>query len=170
MSRSSGPGVGPYTAAAVASIAFGEPIASVDGNVVRVLSRLLALRVDARAGRRSPAIAALAGRLVAGDAAGDQRDQERDAEPPRVQAKELAQAPAHAGDLVRPHCSHEGWLARAGRRCGLSAARPWRTGLAALRAVLVRIHQAVTAIRAEHGVFPFLTMGYAGARGKFPTS
>ena len=36
------PGFGPYTAAAVASIAFGEPIAVVDGNVERVLSRLLA--------------------------------------------------------------------------------------------------------------------------------
>ncbi len=34
------PGVGPYTAAAVASIAFGEPVAVVDGNVRRVLSRL----------------------------------------------------------------------------------------------------------------------------------
>ncbi len=34
------PGVGRYTAAAVASIAFGEPVAVVDGNVIRVLQRL----------------------------------------------------------------------------------------------------------------------------------
>jgi len=34
------PGVGRYTAAAVASIAFGEPIAAVDGNVERVLARV----------------------------------------------------------------------------------------------------------------------------------
>ncbi|MGQ9633077.1 MAG: A/G-specific adenine glycosylase [Bryobacteraceae bacterium] len=34
------PGVGEYTAAAVASIAFGEPRAAVDGNVRRVLSRV----------------------------------------------------------------------------------------------------------------------------------
>ena len=34
------PGVGAYTAAAVASIAFGEPVASVDGNVERVLARV----------------------------------------------------------------------------------------------------------------------------------
>lgn len=34
------PGVGDYTAAAVASIAFGEPHAAVDGNVRRVLARL----------------------------------------------------------------------------------------------------------------------------------
>lgn len=34
------PGIGPYTAAAIASIAQGEPVAVVDGNVVRVASRL----------------------------------------------------------------------------------------------------------------------------------
>jgi A/G-specific adenine glycosylase len=34
------PGIGPYTAAAVTSIAFGEPAACVDGNVVRILARL----------------------------------------------------------------------------------------------------------------------------------
>lgn len=34
------PGIGRYTAAAVASIAFGEPVAVVDGNVKRVLGRL----------------------------------------------------------------------------------------------------------------------------------
>ena len=36
------PGFGRYTAAAVASIAFGEPAAVVDGNVERVLSRIFA--------------------------------------------------------------------------------------------------------------------------------
>jgi A/G-specific adenine glycosylase len=36
------PGVGPYTAAAVASIAFGEVVPALDGNAVRVLSRLAA--------------------------------------------------------------------------------------------------------------------------------
>ena len=34
------PGIGRYTAAAIASIAFGEPVAVVDGNVDRVLQRL----------------------------------------------------------------------------------------------------------------------------------
>ena len=37
------PGVGPYTAAAVASIAFDQPHAAVDGNVKRVLCRILDL-------------------------------------------------------------------------------------------------------------------------------
>lgn len=36
------PGVGPYTAAAITSIAFGESAACVDGNVVRILARLTA--------------------------------------------------------------------------------------------------------------------------------
>src|SRR3984885_4761302 len=35
------PGIGRYTAAAIASIAFSEPVAVVDGNVERVLQRLL---------------------------------------------------------------------------------------------------------------------------------
>jgi len=35
------PGIGPYTAGAIASIAFGEKIPAVDGNVLRVLARLL---------------------------------------------------------------------------------------------------------------------------------
>jgi A/G-specific adenine glycosylase len=37
------PGVGEYTAAAVLSIAFARPLGVVDGNVLRVVSRLLAL-------------------------------------------------------------------------------------------------------------------------------
>lgn len=35
------PGVGPYTARAVAAIAFGQPVAAVDTNVRRVVSRIL---------------------------------------------------------------------------------------------------------------------------------
>jgi A/G-specific adenine glycosylase len=34
------PGIGPYTAAAIAAIAFAKPAAPVDGNIVRVISRL----------------------------------------------------------------------------------------------------------------------------------
>lgn len=49
------PGVGDYTAAAVCSIAFGQPRAVLDGNVFRVLSRLYDLEepIDAASGRRS---------------------------------------------------------------------------------------------------------------------
>ena len=38
------PGIGPYTAAAVAAIAFREPATPVDGNVERVVARLFAVR------------------------------------------------------------------------------------------------------------------------------
>lgn len=40
------PGVGPYSAGAISSIAYGRPSAIVDGNVVRVLSRYWALGGD----------------------------------------------------------------------------------------------------------------------------
>ena len=48
------PGVGDYTAAAVASMAFGLPYAVLDGNVFRVLARLFDVEVpvDTGAGRR----------------------------------------------------------------------------------------------------------------------
>lgn len=39
-------GIGPYTAGAIAAIAFGQPAAAVDGNVDRVFARLLALEGD----------------------------------------------------------------------------------------------------------------------------
>lgn len=38
------PGIGPYTAGAILSIAFGKPFPAVDGNVRRVLSRIFALK------------------------------------------------------------------------------------------------------------------------------
>ena len=40
------PGIGPYTAGAVASIAFGLPVPAVDGNVLRVITRLTANGAD----------------------------------------------------------------------------------------------------------------------------
>ena len=43
------PGIGRYTAAAIASIAFAEPVAVVDGNVERVLCRLIGKPLDERA-------------------------------------------------------------------------------------------------------------------------
>lgn len=55
------PGFGAYTAGAVASLAYGEHVAAVDGNVARVLSRVLRLPGDAaearqRAWRVAPAL------------------------------------------------------------------------------------------------------------------
>ncbi|MGA2085560.1 MAG: A/G-specific adenine glycosylase [Terracidiphilus sp.] len=44
------PGIGAYTAAAIASIAHGEPVAAVDGNVERVLCRLQGWGAGSRTG------------------------------------------------------------------------------------------------------------------------
>ena len=44
------PGIGAYTAAAIASIAHGEPMAVVDGNVERVLCRMEGWKAGSRAG------------------------------------------------------------------------------------------------------------------------
>ena len=46
-------GIGPYTAAAIASIAFGESVAVVDGNVIRVVTRLLGDRQQFRDGSQA---------------------------------------------------------------------------------------------------------------------
>ena len=40
------PGVGSYTAGAIASIAFGEAVPAVDGNVLRIISRLILYEED----------------------------------------------------------------------------------------------------------------------------
>lgn len=60
------PGVGPYTAGAVASIAFGRPEPAVDGNARRVLSRLFDLDRPTAGG-----LEALARALVPDDRPGD---------------------------------------------------------------------------------------------------
>lgn len=57
------PGVGEYTAAAIASIAFGEPVAVVDGNVERVLLRLLG-RAENRSGSARASLNRVAQALV----------------------------------------------------------------------------------------------------------
>jgi len=58
------PGVGDYTAAAVASIAFGRPHAVLDGNVLRVLSRMAAERGDIKSQVVRRRLAALADALL----------------------------------------------------------------------------------------------------------
>ena len=40
------PGIGEYTAGAIASIAYDEPVPAVDGNVMRVITRLLDWKID----------------------------------------------------------------------------------------------------------------------------
>lgn len=54
------PGVGPYTAAAISSMAFGAAVPALDGNVTRVLARLHAIPGDPRAGASRAAVEAVA--------------------------------------------------------------------------------------------------------------
>ena len=64
-------GVGAYTGAAVASIAFGLPFACVDGNVIRVFSRLFAIDEDTRLTATRARIQDLAQQLIDHDRPGD---------------------------------------------------------------------------------------------------
>lgn len=56
------PGIGPYTSAAIAAIAFDEPEAVVDGNVERVMARLFAVTTPLPAAK--PELVAHAARLT----------------------------------------------------------------------------------------------------------
>ncbi len=47
------PGIGDYTSAAIAAIAFDEPVAVVDGNVERVITRLYAIETPLPAARKT---------------------------------------------------------------------------------------------------------------------
>ena len=65
------PGIGPYTAAAIASIAFSEPVPVLDGNVERVLSRYAARPGGARTREGRAALLALATTLLDRQRPGD---------------------------------------------------------------------------------------------------
>lgn len=65
------PGFGDYTAGAVASIAFGQPVAAVDGNVKRVLARLFALQGDLQRGAAARQLKEIAAALVDPESPGD---------------------------------------------------------------------------------------------------
>lgn len=65
------PGIGEYVAGAVASIAYGERVAAVDGNVARVLARLMIIEEDVLSHSGRERVASLAGQLVPRDRPGD---------------------------------------------------------------------------------------------------
>src|SRR5216117_4573387 len=65
------PGIGPYTAGAVASIAFGIPVPAVDGNVVRVVARLFRIRENVTSGAVRRRITEIAAQLVSPEQPGD---------------------------------------------------------------------------------------------------
>jgi len=65
------PGIGDYTAAAIASIAFGEVVAAIDGNVARVIARLFAIEQDVRSQAGQTRVSVLARELVSPTRPGD---------------------------------------------------------------------------------------------------
>ena len=106
------PGVGAYTAAAVAAIAFGHPAVVVDGNVERVMARLHAVLAPLPGARRE--LREHAAALTPAHRPGDH-----------------AQAVMDLGATVctprRPACGICPWMARcAGRRAGLAETLPRR--------------------------------------------
>ena len=64
-------GIGPYTAGAIASIAYDVPVPAVDGNVIRVLSRLFGIRTNALDPDTRKKIESVAASLVPAERPGD---------------------------------------------------------------------------------------------------
>ncbi|MBR2661426.1 MAG: A/G-specific adenine glycosylase [Clostridia bacterium] len=64
-------GIGPYSAGAISSIAYDVPVPAVDGNVIRVISRLYGIRTDALEKETHGRIEKLAAGLVPADRPGD---------------------------------------------------------------------------------------------------
>lgn len=58
------PGIGPYTAAAIASIGFNENVAVVDGNVFRVLARIFGVDTDIASPAGKKEFTEIANRLI----------------------------------------------------------------------------------------------------------
>jgi A/G-specific adenine glycosylase len=110
------PGVGAYTAAAVASIGFGEPAVPVDGNVERVTARLFALTEPLPGVKR--AIRDAAGQLG--------QDPDAMARPGDF-AQALFDLGASICSPVSPGCALCPWMEPCGaRRHGLAAELPRR--------------------------------------------
>ncbi|CAL1392967.1 unnamed protein product [Linum trigynum] len=65
------PGIGNYTAGAIASIAFNEAVPVVDGNVIRVLARLRAISAKPKDAATMKTFWKLAGQLVDAHRLGD---------------------------------------------------------------------------------------------------
>ncbi len=60
-------GIGPYTAAAITSIAFNQPNAVVDGNVIRVITRYYGIEDDVRSSKTTKQVQQLVDKLISFD-------------------------------------------------------------------------------------------------------
>jgi A/G-specific adenine glycosylase len=111
------PGIGPYTAAAIAAIAFDRRTMPVDGNIERVVSRLFA--VEETLPQAKPEIQKLAATLLGDARAGDEK-KSRAGDEKKSRAGDSAQALMDIGASIctpkKPACSlcpiNEGCAAR----------------------------------------------------------
>ncbi len=116
------PGIGPYTAGAIASIAFGIPAPAVDGNAMRVLARLTGDDTDVLTTTGKRRFTDLAWRLI-----------------PEQQPGRFNQAIMELGETVclpngNPHCEHCPLSALCtAHRDGMQNRLPVRTGKRARR-------------------------------------
>ena len=98
------PGVGPYTAAAIAAIAFGRRTMPVDGNIERVVSRLFA--VEQALPQAKPLIQQMAATLLGESRAGDAKSRAGDV---ASRAGDSAQALMDLGSSIctpkKPACA-----------------------------------------------------------------
>ena len=98
------PGIGPYTASAIAAIAFGRRTMPVDGNIERVVSRLFA--VEEPLPKAKPLIQQLAATLLGPSRAGDEKPRAGDEE---SRAGDSAQALMDLGSSIctpkKPACA-----------------------------------------------------------------
>lgn len=149
------PGIGPYTAAAIAAIAYDAPSAPVDGNIERVIARLFAVSTPL------PAAKAELGRLARGLT-------------PRRRPGDFAQAMMDLGATIctskQPACALCPWMENcAGYRGGHPATFPQRIPK---RAALLRRGAAFVALR-EDGFLLVRTRppkGLLGGMTEVPTS
>jgi A/G-specific adenine glycosylase len=130
------PGVGPYTAAAIAAIAFDRPANVVDGNVERVMARLHA--VDEPLPEAKPVLKGLAGALVGPTRPGDwaQALMDLGATVCRPKAPLCERCPLAADCKARAAGAPETWPRKAAK-----ADRPRRRG-----AAFVLVHKGKVAL------------------------
>lgn len=138
------PGVGPYTAAAVLSIAHGLPQPAVDGNVNRALSRLARLSLPDARGEPHRTLAA---RLLDRERPGDWNQALMEL----GQTVCLPRAPRCASCPVRRFCAAE----RSGR-VALHPPRRSRPGTERITAHLTILRNRGGRILLERGAFPHL--------------
>src|SRR5690349_6419784 len=150
------PGIGPYTAAAIAAIAFDRPTMPVDGNIERVVSRLYA--VEEPLPQAKPRIQELAATLLGPSRAGDEKSR----------AGDSAQALMDLGSSIctpkKPACAlcplNDGCVARTrGDQETFPRKAPKKTGTLRRGAafIVTRGDELLVRTRAEKGLLASMT-------------